>query len=392
MRLFCLALLCLCQSAVQGAVLPMDAPSRTVSASLYSEVLQEHREFRVQLPVDYFSAEDKRYPVFYVSDADWNFELVAATLDYLSYWGRIPAFIVAGAVNVSRNRDFLPRTDANFPSSGEGDSYLRHLREEWLPWVDGQYRTTDRRVLFGHSFGGVLTLNQLFTDATLFDAYIALGSSVWVADRVLLERAEAFLGRGLEDDTFLYLAVGEGDGGATVPDGQRLADLLHERAPAGLDWSHQVMPGENHFSNVTVALHHALDALFPFWGFDQTLLDAAGEGGESAVEAWFDQQRGELGWRFHPQSMELSLAAYRLADAGAVDAAMAVFDALQTRYPENASVLQTRTQAEARLGQIEAAMASLGRAESLARRVGWHADRVQRLLDLRQRIADSADR
>lgn len=369
---------------------PIDAGNRTLKVRLYSEVLDEHREFWIRLPEDYNKQPGKRFPVFYVSDADWNFPLVAETLEYLSHWGSIPPFIVVGATNVSRNRDFLPREDAAFPSSGQGDRYLRHFAEEMIPWINESFRTSDKRVLFGHSFGGVLVINQLLSQPDLFDAYISLGASVWVSNEVLLERATQFFDQERPLDTWLYLSVGEGDGGATVPAGRKFADLLEARAPDTLEWSHTVMPEETHFTNVPISLHKALSALFPTWGDDRALEEAGRNGGSEAVAAWFEGKRNDLGWRFAPQSLDLGLAALRLSLDGHVDAGLAAFELLGKALPESPAVAQLKGQALAGIGRHQEALVAVNHAIKLAQAAEYHADQLRRFTEYRDRVVEQA--
>jgi len=382
-----MALSLLVVTGLAGADDPIDGPERTLGLELWSDLLGEHREFRVRLPTAYHEDPERRFPVFYVSDADWNFPLVAETLDYLAHWGRIPPFIVVGALNVSRNRDFLPRADAAFPSSGGGDRYLQHITEEWIPWVDARYRTSEHRVLFGHSFGGVLVLNQLFTDPGVFDAHISLGASVWVADEVVLERAGRFFDEKEDVEGWLYLSVGEGDGGATVPAGRKLADLLDARAPDTLEWRHSVMPRETHFTNVPISLHRALAELFPTWGDDEALAQQARSGGADAVESWFSDRRDRLGWRFVPQGLDLGLAALRLVLDEHQAAGFAAFDAIQSALPDSPEVVQLRGQALAGVGRVPEALSAIDRALKMAREGGYHEDSVRRFEDYRKRVA-----
>lgn len=384
MRFAFFAVLFSCLAATAAAD-PYEAPTRRVVLEMRSDILDEDRTFIVHLPQSYFMKPARTYPVFYISDADWNAELVASTLEYLSHWGRIPEFIAVSAMNTSRNKDFVPRVDERFPNTGGGDRYLQHIEREWMPLIAENFRVSDNRVLFGHSFGGVLALNQLFSKPDLFDAYIALGSSVWVSDRVLFERAEAAFAEKTVD-AFLYLSVGEGDGGATVPDGDLFAELLREKAPDSLEWSYTVFPGENHFTNVPVSLHYALTALFPFWGFDEELREAATENGVRGVNRWFDNKQARLGWRFEPQSMELGLAAYALAAEDRLEPAIAIFDRLEEAFPDRPEVIATRASAMHVAGESGLALADVTRAITLGETVGHYADRLQAFRNFRNTL------
>ncbi|WP_425409606.1 alpha/beta hydrolase-fold protein [Hyphococcus sp.] len=385
MRVLLLSLILLAGLVKPVAALPSDARERTVSFDIYSGVLQEQRSFLVRLPESYFDKAEKTYPVFYVSDADWNFELVAATLDYHSFWGRMPEFIVVAAMNTSRNRDFLPGADAGFPNAGGGDAYLSHIEREWIPLIDSNFRANDVRVFFGHSFGGVLALNQLFSKPELFDAYIALGSSVWVADRIMFDRAKAAFDTDKDFDRFLYLSVGEGDGGATVPDGDAFAELMSKEAPSSLEWSYAVFPKENHFTNVTISLHDAIAKLFPFWGHDSELMEAARENGVKGVSNWFKDKKETLGWRFYPASMELGVASVRLAHGGAADEALAILDRLQSLYPDRPEILAVRAEALRAAGDLSGSVEAIEQAITLGTQIGYWPDRLQTYRNFRDR-------
>jgi len=362
--------------------------NRTLNLSLYSEILDETREVLVRLPQGYLDNPDARYPVFFVTDADWNFDLVASTLDFHTRWGRIPAFITIGIVNVNRNRDFVPKEDPGYPFTGSGDRFLDHLNDELLPIIDASYRTSGRRILFGHSFGGVVTINQMLRDASVFDAHIAVGTSTWVAERVLFERTRTRLESNPSLDTFLYLSVGEGDGGATVPDGALYAELLTDLAPEGLEWSHTVFPSENHFTNVPISLHDAIRVLFPFYQQAEHMMQSVEQAGPAGVAEWFSDQQGKLGWRFVPQSMELGLAAVQLFVSGQQQAATAVFDELELRHPYRPETVAYRAIAYARADQPAAAIETIDRALEIGERVNHPESRMVSFRNFRQAMLD----
>lgn len=383
-----LALVCFAALSQAAVADPSEADRRTLRLSMNSEILGERRAVIVRVPDSYFETPAADYPLFFVSDADWNFELVAAHLDYLAEWGRIPEFIVVGALNTERNRDFLPREDPGFPFSGQGDRYLAHLDAELLAMIENEFRLNDHAVIFGHSFGGVLVLNQMLSDPERFDAHIALGASVWVAERVLFERTEAAFEAGRALDTWLYLSVGEGDGGATVPDGDLYRDLLDATAPDGLDWSYRSFPEENHFTNVPISLHDALGELFPFWDQAGALEAAALQNGPAGVDAWFDDRQDVLGWRFVPQSMELSLVGVQLAEGGHAQAAGAVFDQLEAIYPDRAEVFAMRAVSLVRSGGDQGlALGAIRHAIAVGERTGHPRARLESFRRVEARLA-----
>ena len=364
---------------------PIDAVDRRQTIEIDSVVLGETREIIVQLPEGYIDTPHRNYPVLYLTDAVWQFDLIAAYMDYHAHWGRIPDHIIVGLFNPNRNADLVPRADYRYPATGNGDLYLRHVRDEVLHQIDANFRTNETRILFGHSFGGTMTLNQLLTEPDQFDAYIALGSSTWVADRVLFERLERAAERSF-GGAIVYMAVGETDGGATVPDGELFAARLEELRPQGLNWVFEITPGENHFTNVPEGLHRAITHIYPF--VDQKVhVEAAGrERGALGIMQWFGQQETQLGWRFHAQSMELSLAGYSLAQSDDLEAAMQLFDELEARFPRNVELVAVRANALGSAGHLSHGIAEMERAISMGENEGHPANRLQAFRGYQERL------
>lgn len=359
-----------------------DAPDRRVVMEMPSRILDETRTLLVQLPRDYFAEPERRYPLIFVTDADWNFELVAAHADYFGALGRFPDHIVVGVTNVSRNRDFVPRPDPNFPETGGADAFVAFVGDELLPLIDATYRTSDVRIFFGHSFGGTIAFHTWFTRPDLFDVYIPTSASTWVAGRVLFEEAETFLARPEIPDAIVYFAVGEDDGGATIPDGVAMAERIEAAGREEIEFHFEILPEENHFTAVPTSLHRAFAVIYPFWEMDDRLAEMARAGGAEAVEQWFDTEQARLGWRFTPQVFEMAVMALALVEEGHGEAAEAVLRrmlALDPEDPERHAMLGLVLR---NTGQREAALASLRRAIALGEAQGAEAARIQRFREV----------
>ncbi|QLC21161.1 alpha/beta hydrolase [Parasphingopyxis sp. CP4] len=351
------------------AASPVQSTDREEELAVESLVIGESREITVRLPASYSETQD-RYPVFYVTDADWNYRIVADYVDYLSYWGRIPETIVVGIRNVDRNRDFVPRPSASFPNSGEADAFRDFLTDELKPMIDGRYRTSGFNTLFGHSFGGVITAYVMMTRPDAFESYIALSTSTWVSGRFLFEEAERFFAAPEYPELFYYMAVAEADGGATVPDGNAFAEMFEARAPDSIEWHYSVVPRTNHFSVVMPAFADAIERLYPAWGFDTALQERIETDGATAINSWFAEREAELGPRFYPQAMELGLLGIRLAAAGEADAARALFARVHREHPDNAETAFMNALAENALGDRAAAIHWTAEAYRVGRATG----------------------
>ncbi len=314
-----------------------DSAERTKVIFLESETLNETREIFTRTPPNY-DPENREYPVVYVLDGEWNFEYVASYLDYMFSNNIYPEMIVTGVRNVNRNRDYVPRPDSYFEDTGEADTFLKFVKNEWIEEIEKNYPTSDERFIIGHSFGGVFALHTLFSDPALFDAYIVLGASAWIADGVLLEEASTYFANPTDADAFVYMAVGEGDGGPTIPSSRKLAEVFEKNAPKSLEWVFEITPQTDHFKNFASGMHDAFMALFPAWGFADELTDAARNDGVKGVNEWFNEKRDILGMRFQPSWFDLGVVAFTLTQEGHGDAAMVLINNLKSYYPQNGHV------------------------------------------------------
>ncbi|MHA1544015.1 MAG: alpha/beta hydrolase-fold protein [Alphaproteobacteria bacterium] len=313
---------------------PVSAPSRTETFKIYSKTLDEEREIYVLAP-EGFDPNNEGYTTIYVLDGEWSFPLVSSYFDYLSRWHRIPNVVVTGVRNVDRNRDYVFAEDRNFPGSGGSDKFAEFLENEWAPLIEEKFNGNGRRVLIGHSFGGSFTLYSLMTDPGFFDAYIAIGSSTWVANRGLFGLADEFLETSIDENIFLYMGVAEADGGATVPDGIAFAEKLDANPMEGLETYFEIIDETNHFTAVTPALFSAVEKLYPVWGMDKEVEDLILNKGADALDTWFEEQEASLDFRFIPPKMELEFMAIDMARESHGEAAEAIINNLLAREPKS---------------------------------------------------------
>lgn len=292
--------------------------------TIESDLLEEKRTIHLSIPETY--ERDGSIPIVFVTDARSQFPMISSYLNNLAgNWPRLPDMVVVGIENTNRNRDFVPREDSRFAGTGGADTFKLFLRDELIPEIEERMGGASARILVGHSFGGVNAINVLLTDTAVFDAYIAIGTSTWVADRVLFERAEEAFSDSSPLNAWLYMAVAERDGGATVPDGEAFAALLEAGAPSTLNWHFEIIPKTDHFSAVPVGLDRAFSDLFPVWEQQAAVLDA-GRNDPASVAAWFSAERARLEWRFQPHAWDMMIASYTLHAEGHKSSALFLLD------------------------------------------------------------------
>lgn len=256
----------------RGTGLPYEVPGTEVFDLSDSSRNIPYQIF-VSLPPSYASQPDRRYPVVYVTDADYGFPMLRLIGRRMNGEGqRIEEFILVGLSYakgedgmVSRRRDYTPTT--NGPSTAPADArhgealrYRDFVRDRVLPYVDAKWRTRpDRRILVGHSYGGLLGAQILLTEPGMFSGYILGSPSLWFDKRHLLREAPALLARRKSLEANVYMYIGEFEAlrpGVPryqqevdmVRDNQAFAELLRARGFSGLKLQSEVLADEDHLS------------------------------------------------------------------------------------------------------------------------------------------------
>lgn len=240
----------------------------------------------VSLPASYETSPQRRYPVLYVTDADYAFPIIRQIARRVNLDGPvIEEFILVGlsysrgdSGTVSRNRDYTPTPNGPRSSSsmlhGGGTAYQTYLKTQALPFVESRFRADPaRRVLLGHSYGGLLGAQILFTDPGLFHAYVLGSPSFWYDKRHIMgmEADYARTHRDLPADVFMYIGGWEvpgpdrrnTSGADMVADVRTMERTLKSRAYPGLTVGSTVLEDEDHLTVAPVGFTRALMAVLP---------------------------------------------------------------------------------------------------------------------------------
>ncbi|RSY90503.1 alpha/beta hydrolase [Sphingomonas koreensis] len=242
----------------------------------------------VSLPPSYGKEPQRLYPVLYVTDADYAFPVIRQIARRLNVEGpKIEEFILIGISYAkgddpvaSRRRDYTPTPNgrSDTPAGtihGEGAKHQAWLRDKALPFVTGRYRTAPGRgILLGHSYGGLLAAQILFSEPEMFGGYVLGSPSLWYDKRHMfgVEAAYAARHRDLKAKVFVYTgeyeALRKGDSrynqsADLVADSRELADTLRKRGYPGLTLEAEILNGEDHVSVAPRGFTRALKFLLP---------------------------------------------------------------------------------------------------------------------------------
>jgi predicted alpha/beta superfamily hydrolase len=234
-----------------------------------SQILDENRRLRVQVPPDY-AGSGISYPLVVVLDGS-SLDLPPTNghprlphiLAELVATGEVPPVILMGILNTDRTRDMTPTKLDMRNSSGGGDAFLDFIADELIPWAESEFRCDGRRVLYGHSLAGLLATHALLTRPTLFDGVIAASPALSWDEDLLLKMAPELLTGLVSEPRAFYFAIGARDSYRQfIRTNRSLDDLLEAQAPSRLAYRFEVLPQEDHMSVVPVVFRAGLAYVF----------------------------------------------------------------------------------------------------------------------------------
>lgn len=226
------------------------------SFTIDSTVLGETRRINVYRPAGYDQG-DLRYPVLYMADGGLqeDFHHITGIVQVSVMNGTMRPFLVVGIENTERRRDLTGPTEnpedlarAAAPTGGSA-RFRRFIRDELMPAIHHNYRTTTETAFVGESLAGLFALETFFREPDLFDTYIAISPSLWWDNLSLARNAAAQLKtfnnkNNHKSRKTLFIAKENDDDSG--PGAQLIADALREVAAPGLTWHYAPMPGETH--------------------------------------------------------------------------------------------------------------------------------------------------
>ncbi|AGI24233.1 hypothetical protein H681_11815 [Pseudomonas sp. ATCC 13867] len=223
------------------------------------------------------------YPVVWMLDGNAAIgaldETLLADLDN----GKAPLLVAVGyqtplrIERVGRTLDYTPPrpglTEQKDPLTGDpsggADAFLDLMRERMLPAVSAR-APIDRsqQTLWGHSYGGLLTLHALLSRPWQFNVYAPASPSLWWGDGAILKERDGFAQRLGEHSAQLLLMRGGEEPfkprEAITPSAPRAARQLVEelgKVP-GMQAQFHAFDGMSHGQTLTASLRYLLQKRF----------------------------------------------------------------------------------------------------------------------------------
>jgi uncharacterized protein len=366
-------LMCLGLLATRSAAEPIECGERfTIS----STILGEDRTVFVSVPASY-AHSNQRYPVLYLTDAQWQFDQARSSVAFLARNRMIPEAIVVGVTNPDRTHDlYATRADFKagsriipFPTSGNADQFLEFFEKELIPWTESRYRTSRLRVLAGHSAGGNFALHALRRRPGLFQAIIV--ASPWMAwdDFKELKQLEPFLES--PDLRAKALFISSANEGIEMQEGiDGLAAALKVRKAPGLRWDFASYAGETHDSTAVKSYFDGLRMVFSGWSYPRDPQTNLLVGSLEDIKAYYASFGVRLGYAQSPPEDVVNELGYQLLHDKENEKALAAFRYNTEADPVSANAWDSLADALEQEGKADDALASCNKAVSLAEQNG----------------------
>lgn len=249
---------------------------------LHSPLTGKHHELIVGLPPSYDREPERRYPVIYLLDGYWDFNLVNTLMGGLIYDRVAPEIIVVGlsyggespSYDRLRGDDYTPTRShpahSAQPFGGGGPRFLQLIEQNVLPAIEGRYRVDERqRILSGHSLGGLFTLYALFERPQLFASYLALSPAAVWDDRWLFARERTFREQHPRVERRVWLSVGDSEWPHFTQACLAFFEQFRASSYAGMQLAVKIIEGDRHSGVKPESYNRALRFAFAEWAAAQ---------------------------------------------------------------------------------------------------------------------------
>ncbi|HSS18491.1 MAG TPA: alpha/beta hydrolase-fold protein [Pyrinomonadaceae bacterium] len=340
--------------------------------TIKSSVLGEDRVILVRTPQGY-AGSTRAYPVLYMTDGDAHLAHTSSTIEFLARNGRMSELILVGITNTDRTRDLTPTpasktdgTQAQFPTAGGADKFLKFIETELIPQIEKSYRVRPYRILAGHSFGGLFAVHTMVTRPELFNSYIAVSPSLQWSDEATLKRVQDFLKTRKEFKATLFTSLGN-EPGAIGKSFVAFKQALESSKIKDFEWEAEQLTDEDHGSVVLRSHYAGLRKVFEGWQMPRDPNTGAVAGGLKAADKHYQWLSEKFGYAINTPEGLINQIGYQYLGEGDFDSAIATFKTNVERYPESANVYDSLGEAYEKNGKIELAAPLYEKAQTISK-------------------------
>ena len=181
----------------------------------------------IKLPKSYDKNINKSYPVIYLTDAWYSFQIVSGATRFPMNIGKMHEAIIVGVSysknskdskslkdsksSASRIRDYTPSKNKKWKSeTGGAKQHMMFIEKIVFKYIEENYRTKKNdRTFVGNSLGGLFGTYILLVKPGLFNNYIIGSPSYWYDNKYIFKLESELSGRKKDMSTNIFISIGE---------------------------------------------------------------------------------------------------------------------------------------------------------------------------------------
>lgn len=215
----------------------------------------------IKLPKSYNKNLDKKYPVIYLTDAWYSFQIVSGATRYPMNSGKMAEAIIVGISyakgskgDTSRVLDYTPSKNAKWKKqTGGAQQHRTFIEKDVFNYMAANYRVdTKERTFIGNSLGGLFGSYILLTKPYMFKNYIIGSPSYWFDNKSLFALADKASLNIIDISANVFIAIGERESKA-LESSYEMVDDAQQFYQKILSWQQEklaakmlVIPEANH--------------------------------------------------------------------------------------------------------------------------------------------------
>lgn len=254
---------------------------------LKSKINGTNYHLSVSLPMHYAKTDTTHYPVLYMLDGAIAFPVAHAARTAMDMFGELEDVIIVtieyewnqsiSPWMTGRWKDYTPSKDEKMDAnpeylngfglkagdliSGGAPVYLKVIKKEIIPFIDKNYKTTEERGIYGHSFGGLFATYCLLTEPGLFQRYGINSPSLWWNNKEMFKLEKSVSEKNNPLNAKIFMSAGGNEGKMMIGAMTSFADSLRNDFK-GLNIITHVFEDEDHMSVMPANISRTLKVLY----------------------------------------------------------------------------------------------------------------------------------
>lgn len=215
----------------------------------------------IKLPRSYKKQTNKQYPVIYLTDAPYEFQIVSGATRFPMNFNYMEEAIIVGISYSkgskgasSRNRDYTPTLNKKWKDkTGDAKQHAAFIKNSVFRYIEKNYRTDPaNRTFIGNSFGGLFGTYILLTNTSMFKNYILGSPSYWWDNKYIFKLGSEFYNKKIAINANVFISIGEletqkfGAGYDMVGDAKKFYQQMLGWQPDNLNIKLLIIPEADH--------------------------------------------------------------------------------------------------------------------------------------------------